>query len=88
MYNIGNLTKIDKQIQSEINAVLDKWKPILMEQIIKEMRKGHELTTGMGSGYIKNRKGEYVAEGFTSHVIGYQYRDNFDTGIVIDNIQK
>lgn len=88
MYDVRPLEKIDEKIQEEINEVLEKYKPLLQEKISKQLRPTDTLLVGMGSAVIINAKGEYIADKFSSHVLGYAWKDNFNSGLILDNIDR
>jgi len=86
MYNTSKIDKIKEQIQSEIDAVLAKFEPIMNDAIAKQIPKTNHLVSGMGTTFCCNKIGTEVGVKFTDHINILQYSDCFNTGINIKDV--
>ena len=86
MYNTAKINKIKEQIQAEIDAVIEKYEPIMNAAIKAQIPKTNSLYYGMGSTFCQNRDGEYVGEKFVQEIHMLPYKDSFRTGMNIENV--
>lgn len=86
MYNTSKIKKIKEQIQAEIDAVIEKYEPIMNEAIKAQIPKTNSLYYGMGSTSCENKNGESVGEKFVEEIHILPYKDSFRTGMNIYNV--
>ncbi len=86
MYNTSKIKKIKEQIQTEIDAIIRKYEPVMNEAIKAQIPKTNKLYYGMGSTHCENRNGEYVGENFVQEIHTLPFKDSFETGMDIYNV--
>jgi hypothetical protein len=93
MYDTKELEALNEKIQNEINAVLEKYRPLVAEAVAKEIPQELKLWIGMGTAFLEDPvtgKNTYPKEGhdFIKVVNEFQYRDHFNTGCDLNEINR
>jgi len=86
MYNTIKINKIKAQIQAEIDAIIEKYEPIMNAAIKAQIPKTNSLYSCMGSTFCQNKEGKYVGKKFVSEICMLSYKDSFMTGMYIKNV--
>ncbi|BAV39277.1 hypothetical protein BPT24_151 [Tenacibaculum phage pT24] len=86
MYNSSKVKRLINEAQSEIDAIIDKYEPLINDAIKKQIPKDHKFYCCMGASFCENKNGEIVGENFTRVINNLQYEDSFKTGMNIKNV--
>lgn len=86
MYNTKAIEKTMDRLKTEIQAVIDKYEPVLNAQIRAQIPAGKRLYAGMGSVVIDNERGATIAETFSDYLAMEMLGEDWPRGFNIECI--
>lgn len=86
MYDITKLESLNAEMQKELDEVMEKWNPIISEEVHKQVPDDLKLFSGNGTTIlVKDGRNEYPeeAEDFVNFVNLYQYGNHTEAAVTI-----